>query len=121
MSEPPAPVDAERDPVARASVPTTHELEHARRKALARLNGQAWGISVGLVLAVGLLAATWLLVLRQGPNMGEHLGLLAVFLPGYSVTWIGGLIGFVYLFVIGYALGRLIGWVYNLQVRPDRA
>jgi len=43
-------------------------------------------------------------------------GLLGVFLPGYSVTFVGSLIGFVYMFVIGYAVGRVIGTVYNRMV-----
>lgn len=85
-------------------------------RSLARLNARAWGVSFGLVCALGLLAATWALVVRGGPAVGPHLGLLAVFLPGYSVTWFGGLVGFVYAFVGGYALGRLIGVVYNVQV-----
>jgi len=38
---------------------------------------------------------------------------LSVFLPGYSVSVPGAFIGFVYAFVIGYALGRLVGAVYN--------
>jgi hypothetical protein len=84
-------------------------------RPLARLNAQAWGLSFGLVAGLGLLAATWILVIQGGPNLGQHLGLLSVFLPGYSVTWHGGLIGFVYAFVGGWAVGRLIGAVYNLQ------
>lgn len=117
MPSPPPQLDRAGDPFASIGASTRPDLALARRKALARLNGQAWGISVGLVNAFGLLIATWLLVVRQGPHVGAHLGLLGIFLPGYSVTWIGGIIGFVYMFVIGYALGRLIGFVYNLQVR----
>lgn len=120
MPSTPPTLDRAGDPFASIGATTTHALELERRKALARLNGQAWGISVGLVNAFGLLFATWLLVVRQGPNVGAHLGLLAIFLPGYSVTWLGGIVGFVYMFVIGYALGRLIGFVYNLQVRNTK-
>lgn len=85
-------------------------------QSLARLNARAWGVAFGLVCALGLLVATWALVLKGGPVVGPHLGLLGIFLPGYSVTWTGGVIGFVYAFVIGYALGRLVGAVYNWQV-----
>ena len=93
-------------------------LTHLR--PIARLNAQAWGISFGLVAGLGLLAATWALVLMGGPHVGRHLGLLAVFLPGYSVTWAGGLVGFVYAFVLGYAAGRLVGLLYNVQVPARR-
>jgi hypothetical protein len=45
--------------------------------------------------------------------MGRHLNLLSVYFPGYRVSFLGSLIGFVYAFVIGYGLGRLIGVTYN--------
>lgn len=85
-----------------------------------RLNARAWGIAVGLLLGGGLFIATNVLVLKGGPNVGQHLNLLAIYFPGYRVTFLGSLIGFVYLFVVGYALGRLIGMVYNQMVGPTR-
>jgi hypothetical protein len=87
-------------------------------RALARLNERAWGVAVGLLLGFGLLIATLLLVLKGGPDVGAHLGLLGVFLPGYRVSVVGSLIGFVYAFVIGYAFGRLIGVIYNRLATP---
>ena len=81
--------------------------------SLLRLNARAWGISTGLLLGGGLFLATVFLVIRGGPTVGQHLGLLRVFFPGYSVTWLGAVIGFVYAFVLGYGLGRIIGSVYN--------
>jgi hypothetical protein len=71
---------------------------------------------MGLLLGAGLFLATNLLVVRGGENVGQHLGLLSVYLPGYSVSFVGSLIGFVYAFVGGYALGRIIGSVYNRLV-----
>ena len=56
--------------------------------------------------------------IKGGENVGAHLGLLGIFLPGYSVTVAGSLIGFVYAFVIGYAFGRIIGLIYNWLSRP---
>lgn len=86
--------------------------------ALLRMNARAWGIAFGLMLGLGLFLATNILVIRGGDVVGPHLSLLGVFLPGYSVTFVGSLVGFVYLFVIGYAFGRLIGEVYNRLARP---
>lgn len=83
------------------------------RRAVLRLNAQAWGIAFGLLFGIGLFVATIILVVKGGENVGQHLGLLSVFLPGYRVTVAGAFLGFVYMFVIGYALGRLIGAVYN--------
>jgi hypothetical protein len=78
-----------------------------------RLNARAWGIATGLLLGGGLFLATVFLVIRGGPMVGQHLRLLSVFFPGYQVSWPGAFIGFVYAFVVGYALGRIIGSVYN--------
>jgi hypothetical protein len=87
------------------------------KRTLARLNGRAWGIALGLLMGGGLFLATIFLVVRGGPNVGQHLGLLRNYFPGYSVTVLGSFIGFVYAFVVGYALGRIIGAVYNRLVR----
>lgn len=86
-------------------------------QAMMRLNGRAWGISMGLLLGGGLFIATNFLILKGGLNIGRHLRLLSVFFPGYSVTFVGSVIGFIYAFVVGYALGRLVGVVYNRLVR----
>lgn len=83
------------------------------QKTLLSLNARAWGIAFGLVLGGGLFLATLFLVVRGGPNPGQHLRLLAAFFPGYSVSVMGSFVGFVYAFVLGYALGRIIGEVYN--------
>jgi len=86
---------------------------------LLRLNARAWGIAVGLLFGLGLFLATAFLVFRGGPLVGPHLSLLGVFLPGYRVSMGGAFIGFAYAFVIGYALGRLIGLVYNAMARSE--
>lgn len=91
----------------------TQDDQRELENALLRLNGRAWGISIGLVLALGLFVATNLLVLKGGVDPGRHLRLLRVFFPGYSVSFTGSIIGFVYAFVVGYGLGRMIGSVYN--------
>lgn len=87
-------------------------------RAIRRLNARAWGISVGLIAGLGLFVATNILVFKGGPYVGQHLGLLRAYFPGYSVSFVGSLIGFVYMFVIGYGLGRIVGTVYNRLVEP---
>ena len=88
------------------------------RRAMLRLNSKAWGIATGLLAGLSLFGATLFLVLKGGEHVGQHLGLLSVYFPGYRVTVGGAFLGFVYMFVIGYALGRLIGFVYNSAARP---
>ena len=87
--------------------------EHAIRSTVLRLNAQAWGLAFGFLFGLGLFAATMVLVLRGGENVGAHLGLLGVYFPGYSVSILGSFVGFAYAFVVGYVTGRLIGLVYN--------
>lgn len=93
--------------------PPRGQVEDELERTLARLNGRAWGAAMGLILGLALFAATMILVLKGGAAVGPHLALLGIFLPGYSVTVGGAFIGFVYAFVIGYAVGRLVGVVYN--------
>jgi hypothetical protein len=89
------------------------------RTTLLKLNARAWGIALGLLFGLGLALATLLLVAKGGASVGPHLALIALFLPGYRVSVAGAFIGFAYLFVIGYAIGRLIGLVYNKLARTD--
>lgn len=89
--------------------------------AIRRLNARAWGVAMGMLLGSALFLATIILVLKGGPNVGQHLRLLAVYFPGYRVTFAGSLIGFVYAFVVGYGLGRLVGTVYNHLVGPAKS
>lgn len=96
---------------------STQDQQVVRREML-RLNAKAWGVATGLLAGFSLFFATIVLVIKGGENVGQHLGLLAVYLPGYRVTLIGAFIGFVYMFVIGYALGRVIGFVYNWSAAP---
>jgi hypothetical protein len=89
------------------------------RTTLLKLNAHAWGIALGLLFGGGLFLATIVLIVRGGRRIGPHLNLLGMFLPGYRVSVGGAFIGFAYLFVIGYAIGRLIGSVYNAMARSD--
>jgi hypothetical protein len=87
------------------------------RRAIARLNARAWGIAFGLLLGGGLFVATNVLVLKGGAVVGPHLALLAVYFPGYRVTFLGSFVGLIYGFVLGYGIGRGIGAIYNWLVR----
>jgi hypothetical protein len=90
------------------------------RKALLRMNEQGWGIAIGLLLGVGLFVATNVLVIKGGPVVGPHLGLLAYYFPGYRVTFLGSIVGFVYAFVVGYGVGRTVGTIYNKLIEVER-
>ena len=73
-------------------------------------------ITFGLTGGVGLFVATAWLLIRGGENVGQHLGLLGNYLPGYAVTWPGAVLGLLYGIVGGAALGASIAWTYNALV-----
>ena len=82
------------------------DKQRALQSAVQSLNEKAWGIGVALVLATNVL------VLKGGSDVGPHLRLLGVYFPGYRVTFAGSLIGFVYAFVLGYAVGSTVVTLY---------
>ena len=86
------------------------------QRAFERTSEQGWGLALGFLAAIGLFLATIVLVMRGGPDMGAHLGLLSVYLPGYSVSWPGAFIGAAYMFFLGYGGGRTIATIYNRLV-----
>jgi hypothetical protein len=87
--------------------------EEQLEKAVVVLNAKLLGIVLGFLLGLGLFVATNFLVLKGGENVGAHLGLLSQFFPGYSVTFVGSIVGFLYSFAVGFVVGATLGVVYN--------
>jgi hypothetical protein len=83
-------------------------------RAIARLRAGIVAIVTGMVAGIALLIATLWLVIKGGPTVGQHLGLLQAYYPGYSVTWTGSLLGLFYGGLTGAALGWCVAWLYNL-------
>jgi hypothetical protein len=90
------------------------------KPAIVRLRASVTAVAFAVLGAAGLFLATALLLLRGGaqhqdgtPIIGPHLGLLANYFPGYTVTWTGAFIGAVYAGVTSAILGYLVAWVYN--------
>jgi len=76
-----------------------------------KLDKVALGLALGMVWGLWVLLMTvWLVVSGW---QGEHLGLLALCFPGYSVSWFGAVVGLVYGFIDGLVCGWLVGWLYN--------
>lgn len=80
---------------------------------LARIVPRAFGIAVGSVGALVLFVATVALVVKGGEVVGPHLGLIGQYLPGYSVSLPGAVIGAGYAFVLGFAAGWTFARVRN--------
>lgn len=87
--------------------------EQMLKRAVVRLNGHVLGFVLGAICAIVLFTATIWLVIKGGEVVGPHLGLLDNYLVGYSVSYLGSLVGAAYAFVIGYGSGYLISSVYN--------
>lgn len=83
---------------------------------IVRLNGVVMGVVLGLMAAVFIFMATNFLVIRGGDRVGPHLALLGQFFYGYSVSFVGSLVGAFY----GLILGLFVGWstsrLYNFIV-----
>ncbi len=90
--------------------------EHALVQEVIRASRNVLGITLGLLCGGGLFLATMILVLKGGPHIGAHLGLLSQFFPGYRVTFGGSLLGFLYGFATGYVSGWIVATVYNKVV-----
>jgi hypothetical protein len=91
----------------------TAEDRHRIRLAVARLRAGILAVVFGLIAGSGLAFATAWLTLLGGDVVGPHLGLLRIYFPGYTVTWTGSLVGFLYGFATGAAIGGLTAWIYN--------
>ncbi|HEY8119755.1 MAG TPA: hypothetical protein VII78_00425 [Myxococcota bacterium] len=79
-----------------------------RARIMATVFGMLGGTSV-------FVATAWLLI-RGGDNVGQHLGLLRHYFPGYSVTWLGAFVGFFWGALFAAAVGWAVAWVYNQVV-----
>jgi hypothetical protein len=90
--------------------------EEALLREVIRLSRNVLGLTLGILFAIGIFVATNILLIKGGANIGAHLSLLNQFFPGYTVTFLGSLIGAAYSFVVGYICGWIIASVYNWVV-----
>lgn len=98
--------------------PSLSRRERVIRAAFARLDVKAMAAALGVVGGLTLAAATALLLIKGAPEgvaVGSHLELLSNFLPGYSVSWSGALLGLAYGFVIGGLVGGGVAVLWNIS------
>jgi hypothetical protein len=91
--------------------PDREERELSR--AVARIQAGLLAAGFGVVCGAGLFLMTIWLLIRGGEHVGSHLQLLSNYFLGYSVTWTGSLIGFLYGAVTGGLIGWAIATIYN--------
>jgi len=87
--------------------------EHALEFAVLKIHGHSLGLALGGMTGTGLLLATNWLVIRGAADESPHAGLLSHYLPGYSVSLPGSVIGAVETFVIAYLVCVLASAIYN--------
>lgn len=85
--------------------------------AFARMDVVAFAVAMALIVAIVIFLATVILLVKGAPpgiEIGTHLRLLDVYLPGYAVSWVGSVIGVFYGLLIGSLLGAAIATLWNL-------
>ena len=85
--------------------------------AFAKIDPIALAIAVGCIWGLMLFLATGLLLTQgtsEGQQVGPHLTLLGIYLPGYNVSWFGALLGAFYFGIIGSIGGFVIAVIWNL-------
>jgi len=87
--------------------------QYAVSRAVVRMHAGVLALVCAILGGASLFTMTLWLVIKGGPRVGQHLGLLSQYFYGYTVTWKGSIIGLVYGAVTGGIVGWLIGSVYN--------
>jgi hypothetical protein len=78
-----------------------------------RLHGPSLGLALGSIAALGLLITTNWLVFRGTADESVHAQLLSHYLPGYSVSLLGSIVGAIEIFVIVHLFCLLLAFIYN--------
>jgi hypothetical protein len=81
--------------------------------AFSPVHKSAFGIAIATVAALLVFGVTALTIL-QPPGSRIRLELLAVYLRGYSVSWVGALIGAGWAAVAGFVFGWFLAFSRNL-------
>lgn len=82
-------------------------------QTIARIKADALALVCAVIGGVGLFAMTAWLVIKDGPQAGQHLQLLSNYFIGYSVTWPGAFVGLLYGAMTGGVFGWTIARIYN--------
>jgi hypothetical protein len=88
---------------------TTKELS----RAVARIQAAVLALVFGLLGGLAIFVMTAWLIVKGGEHVGPHLQLLGQYFIGYSVSWKGSIVGFLWGSLVGGIIGWAIGIVYN--------
>ncbi|NQX89106.1 MAG: hypothetical protein HRT77_10635 [Halioglobus sp.] len=93
-----------------SAVPTENPV---LKPSVLRLHGSSLGLALGAIAALGLFCSTAWLVIRGTAAESVHAALFSNYIPGYSVSLLGGLWGAIQLFVLVFVGSVLLAAVYN--------
>jgi len=83
--------------------------------AFAPLHKRAFGVAIGLAAGLLIAGATVLYILR-GPEGGPGLALLSHYFAGYTVSWLGAMVGFAWGFLTGFVAGWFFAFCRNFTI-----
>lgn len=81
-----------------------------------RLDPVSFGLSAGITGGLGIFIFTLFLVIYGTDIVGNYPLLLRNFLPGFSVSVWGALVGLLDMFVLGFLLGSVAAYCRNILV-----
>lgn len=84
--------------------------------ATLKFDGKYLGLALGIIVGGGLAITTNWLVLRGTGDESVHAMLLENYLPGYSISLPGSLVGALELFIATFVACLLFSWIYNAVV-----
>ena len=91
------------------------------RRAVARMRSRIVAVSCAVISGSALMIATILHIARERAPSTLNIALLANYLPGYSVSWLGALLGLFYGALLGGFFGGVFAWFYNRLAMRDPA
>lgn len=93
-----------------STVPTENPV---LKPSVLRLHGFSLGLALGAIAALALFCSTAWLVVRGTADESIHAALFSNYMPGYSVSIFGGLIGAAEVFGLVFIGSILVAAVYN--------
>lgn len=84
----------------------------------ARIDPKLAGLTLGVFW--GAVLFLWTLASVLTGYSKELLTLLASVYPGYTLTYLGSIVGLVYGFIDGFIVGFILAWIYGKFSLSDR-
>ena len=94
-------------------------IDELIRDAFARYDAVALGAAVGVSAGLTLFAATAVLLLRGGADVGASLSLLGNYLVGFEMSWLGALYGLGEAGAFGFGFGWLLAKLINFVIAAE--